>query len=405
MANFLGRLDADAVQYESLTSDSKLVQFCDSVRGSECIAFDTEFVSEDSYRPELCLIQVAADDRLAVIDPQPIRDLTPFWDLICAPDHVTVVHASREEFLFCWHAIQKWPHRLFDTQVAAGLVGLEYPAAYGTLLSKLLSRKLSKGETRTDWRRRPLTRRQLEYAVQDVVHLPALFASLQSRLKKLGRLDWLHGEMTQIQRQLEASVSADQWRRVSGASGLSRRSLAIVRELWRWREEQAKQRNQPAKRVLRDDLIVELARRQTDDPKRIRAVRGLNYRGIQRHLSDLSDRIQQALELPDEELPSPSFRRSSRSQLSLLTQFLSTALGTICREADLAPGIVGTAQDVRDLVAHHFKMDGFGDGAPPALASGWRAEIVGEKIDRLLDGKLSIRITDPLADHPLQLEQ
>src|SRR5207244_2461404 len=145
-----------------------------SIAGSGAIAFDTEFVSEDSYRPDLCLVQVAAAGKLAVIDPHAVEDLAPFWNLLAAEGHETIVHAGREEFRFCRRAIGRRPARLFDIQLAAALIGLEYPAAYGTLISRLLGQRLGKGETRTDWRKRPLTPVQLEYALQDVIYLEPL---------------------------------------------------------------------------------------------------------------------------------------------------------------------------------------------------------------------------------------
>ncbi|MCH7727585.1 MAG: HRDC domain-containing protein, partial [Planctomycetes bacterium] len=285
----------------------------------------------------------------------------------------------------------------------AALVGLEYPAAYGTLVDRLLGCSLPKGETRTDWRRRPLSHRQLEYAVKDVEFLGPLWQELSKRLKNLGRRDWLDTEMTAWQQQIEHDTSEARWRRVSGSAGLNTRQLAIVRELWKWRDNEAERRDRPARRVLRDDLIVELARRGTADEGRISAVRGLNRRDVQKHVSNLSTCIHAALELPEEELPERHRRAASSSQLNLLSQFLSTALASICRAAQVAPSLVGTVQDVRDLVAFRLKPDR-ASMSPPALATGWRAEIVGQTIDDLLAGKLSIRITDPLSDHPLEFE-
>lgn len=392
------------MQYESITTETQLASFCDSISAAPYVAFDTEFVSEDTFRPQLCLIQVAAAGRVAVIDPLAVPNVDCFWNVLADPKILSIVHAGREELRFSLRAIGRGPGRLFDTQIAAGLIGLEYPAAYNTLITRLLGKSLPKGETRTDWRIRPLSRRQLEYAAQDVAYLQELQEVLQSRLTALDRLTWLDTEMATWQAHVEAADSDERWRRVSGISILAPRALAIVRELWRWREEEARQRDQPAKRVLRDDLIVELARRQTADPKRIRAVRGMSYRGIQRHVPALAECVQRALNLPDESCPTNSFQRSTRSQLNLLAQFLATALGSICREAQVAASIVGTSQDVRDLIAYHLEIDGFSRDNPPELARGWRAQVVGKVIDDLLDGQLCIRITDPLSDQPLGIE-
>ena len=389
--------------YDSITSDSALEQYCADLAKAPVIGFDTEFVSEDTYRPQLCLVQVAAAGRLAVIDPLAIRDLTPFWQAVSAPGHNTIVHAGREELLFCIGTTGSRPHDLFDLQIAAGLVGYEYPAGYSSLMSRLLGEKLEKGETRTDWRRRPLSIQQLEYALDDVRYLEPMRDKLQSRLEKLGRTHWLLDKMAAWQNDVEASMTRERWRRVSGISGLSARSLAIVRELWGWREEEAERRNQPTRRVLRDDLIVELAKRRNADPKHMRAVRGLERGDLVRAMPKLSEHIARALELPEEELPRAPSRNVS-DQFSVLGQFVSSALGSICRAANLAPSIVGTASDVRDLIAYRLKISGADLDVPPALAVGWRAEVVGHVIDDLLKGKLAIRISDPIANEPLSFE-
>jgi ribonuclease D len=191
---------------------------------------------------------------------------------------------------------------------------------------------------------------------------------------------------------------------MGGVSGLSPRSLAIVRELWLWRDSEAQRRDCPARRVLRDDLIIELAKRQTADVKRIRAVRGMERGDLARYLPKISQCVERAVALKDAELPRLE-RKSTRPQLNLLGQFLSTALGSICRSAEVAPSLAGTAQDVRDLIAYRLSLGGFGPEEIPLLASGWRAEVVGQVIDHLLAGDVSIRIADPLADEPLEFER
>ncbi len=260
--------------YEHITTAEQLAHLASALAEAETISFDTEFVSEDTYRSDLCLIQVLAGDRLAVIDPLAIGDVRPFWEAVSSGNHETIVHAGREELVFCLSSVARRPTRLFDIQIAAGLVGYEYPAGYGSLLSKLLGEKPQKGETRTDWRRRPLSAQQIEYALDDVRFLPEMRNRLVSKLEELGRLSWMEDEMEAWQTTVETSRSAERWRRVSGINGLSSRSLAIVRELWRWRDSEAKRRDSPVRRVLRDDLIVELAKRRSADLKQIRLVRG-----------------------------------------------------------------------------------------------------------------------------------
>jgi ribonuclease D len=333
-----------------------------------------------------------------------VQDLSPLWNLLVSPGRETLVHAGREEFRFIYKATGQRPAEWFDVQIAAGLIGLEYPASYGTLSAKLLGKSLSKDETRTDWRRRPLSPRQLEYALQDVAELAQIRDVLHRRLSELGRLGWLADELADWQRDLLEYETGERWQRTGGIAGLSLRSLAVVRELWQWRDAEAERRNVPTRRVLRDDLLVELAKRQTADVKRIRAVRGMERGDLQRYMPKIAQCVEKAMLLKDSELPRLP-RKSSRPQLNLLGQFLSTALGSICRSAQVAPSLAGTAQDVRDLIAYRLELGGFAPGEVPLLASGWRAEVVGQVIDHLLAGDLAIRIGDPLADEPLEFER
>ncbi len=391
------------MDYDYISSGSELRDFCDDIRDAPSIFYDTEFVSEDTYRPELCLVQVAAKGRIAVIDPYTVGDVNPFWQLITSGDHQTVVHAGREEFRFCWFATSSQPTNLFDVQIAAGLIGLEYPASYGKLIAKLLGDRLPKGETRTNWRQRPLTDKQIEYALLDVDYLPALRDKITAELEKRGRLEWFQSEIDTWQSDLIEAESREKWRRVSGISGLSNRALVIVRELWRWREKESESTNRPPRRVLRDDLIVELARRGKSDLRQIKAIRGIERSGAKRHLEDIAAAVAKALELPSEQWPRMP-KRSVPNQVTVLGQFLTTALTSICRAEKLAPSIVGTAQDVRDLVAFELGYHPEGD-PPPRLAKGWRAEVIGNSLQDLLKGKVAIRIENPLSDHPLRFDR
>ncbi|HJT30822.1 MAG TPA: HRDC domain-containing protein [Pirellulales bacterium] len=385
-----------------ITTERQLADLCRRLSDARWIAFDTEFVSEHTYRPQLCLVQVGIEGHLAAIDPLVVGDLTPFWQTLADGDHETIVHAGREELVFSLAATGRPPARMFDVQLAAGFIGMEYPAGYGNLISRLLGRTPRKGETRTDWRRRPLSERQIDYALEDVRHLPDLRDKLRCRLEELGRVEWFETEMGDFQAEVAGMHTRERWRKVAGSSGLSGRSQAIVRELWQWREQEASRRDCPIRRVLRDDLIVELAKRRSADPKQIRAVRGLERGDLQRHLPDMCRAIARALDVPDDACPE-TIRRDASPQLTMLGQFLSSALSSICRAAEVAPSLVGTPNDVRELVA--YQLGELQTDEPPVLAQGWRAEVVGHLLDDLLAGKVSIRIRDPRAEQPLAFER
>jgi len=391
------------VKYENIVHPRQLAEYCDQLARAKTIAFDTEFVSEHTYRPVLCLVQVAADDQLAVIDAISVGDLSRLWETLADPGHETIVHAGRSELEFSLDSIGQRPARLIDVQIAAALVGAEYPAGYGNLIGRILGKTPRKGETRTDWRKRPLSPRQLEYALDDVRYLEPLWRELSSQLTRLGRANWLVEEMEAWQSEVEAARTRQRWRKVSGISGLASRDLAIVRELWQWRESEAERRNWPVRRVLRDDLIVELAKRRMSDPKQILAVRGMERGDIRAAAGQLAQCVVRALELPEDECPQNT-RRDGNMPQSMLTQFLNAALASICRAAQVAPSMVGTVDDVRELVQYRTGRAPALEGELPALKLGWRREVVGDLLDDLLAGKVSIRIGDPQSDQPLVFE-
>lgn len=397
-----------------ITTRADLESLCRRLQRADRIGFDTEFVSEDTYRPQLCLVQVATPDEFALVDALEIDDVAPLWRTLAEGSHVSIVHAGREELNFCSAAVgghpaagsaacRVAPANLFDVQIAAGLAGPDYPSAYATLVSRFLGRRVEKGETRTDWRRRPLTNAQLDYAIEDVRYLLPLHASLSARLADLERTEWLEDEMESWIQDVLSAPTGDRWRRVSGIGSLSGKSLAILRELWYWREQEAEARNVPPRRVLRDDLMVEVAKRKSADPQRIRSIRGFNRGGWRKSVTEISRAIRRGLDGPPVDAPRAGFQEMP-PQLNLLGQFLTPAVTSICRKADVAASLVGGASDVRDLIAYRM---GFGQkrtSPPPALACGWRADLVGHLIEDLLAGNKSIRIEDGHSDHPLAFD-
>ncbi len=387
------------LNYQSIKTPEQLSKLCDVLSKQKVLGFDTEFVSEDSYRPDLCLIQVAAGDVLAVVDPYAVGDTTPFWDLLATPGRTVIAHAAREECRFCYRFTGKPIAGLFDTQLSAGFVGLEYPASLGTLVQKILGKKLSKGETRTDWRHRPLTSEQVVYALQDVTDLEALYENIRRRVDELGRQAWVDEESMVFQQKIIDAENQENWRRVSGSSGLRARQLEIVRRLWQWRERLAEELDRIPKRVLRDDLVVELARRGSTDVAKIRGIRGMERRNLHGEYEKIAAAIRSALDTPEEDLPRKA-KGSRRVVSPMLSQFLSTSIACISRQHRLSPSIVGNAEDVRDLLG--YELDHHSGEAEPALLRGWRGEIVGRSFRKLLAGELAIRVADVSEAQPLE---
>lgn len=391
------------IDFQHIKSDARLIDFCDRIKGSPVIAFDTEFVSEDRYSPELCLLQVAAGEELAIIDTLSCDDLEPFWDLICdvSNGHETVVHAAREEFRFCRMAVHQRPHGLFDTQIAAGLIGLEFPAAYSNLVYRFTGNSLQKGETRTNWRRRPLSQAQLQYAIKDVAYLGTIHQQISEKLAEMERTQWLLQEMQFRQDEFENEMKPSRWRRLSGTVSMSPRDLAVVREIWKWREDIAISRNMPARRVLRDDLLVELGKQKSTNLKKIKSIRGMDYGRVQKYLPEISDAIDRGLSIPEEDCPERA-KKSRIPNMGLLGQFLATALGVICREESVAPNLVGSTQDLRTMAAWRLGMIKLDE--TPRLFQGWRKQVVADRIDEMLEGKKSMRVRNPKADQPLVID-
>ena len=389
----------------TITDPKSLNELCERLKSADLIGIDTEFVSEDTFFPELCLIQIATVDELAVIDTIALDDIEPFWRMLVEGDHITILHAGREELNFIVRAVGSAPKHLFDVQLASGFCSNEFPSAYGAVVGKFLGHKPAKGEQRTDWRKRPLTPAQINYALEDVRYLIPLYHRLVEILTERERLSWFEEELESWQDEVIAAQTRKDWRRVSGLGKLGSRNLAIVRELWHWRYEEAQRRNIPQRRVLRDDLIVELAKRKVSNKDQVLAIRGMERSAIKRKADELAECVRRGLEAPIQK-EIKSRRKAAPSQLALLGQFLAPALGTICRRAEIAASMVGTASSVRDLIAYRMGFateDSRRDGKDnlPVLARGWRAKLVGNVIDDLLEGKKSIRITNAKHADPL----
>src|SRR5579864_5365839 len=222
---------------ELITRPNQLAACCDHIAARHVFGFDTEFIGEETFVPELCLVQVATPERLFVIDPLSVGPLEQFWKLVTNSAHTAVVHAGREEIRLCHRQSGSLPAKLFDLQIAAGLVGYTYPIGHGPLIQQALNVRLHKHETLTNWRQRPLSPQQLEYAFDDVRYLLPLWEKLSAKLTKLGRNDWLREETDLLlQRSLGQDPSVERWRKLKGAGSLDRKRLAILRALYTWRE-------------------------------------------------------------------------------------------------------------------------------------------------------------------------
>ena len=391
------------VRFHHIINQDSLHQLCDEIRQHRLVAFDTEFVAEDSYRPELCLLQVATEEGVYIVDPFTEIDLSPFWELLTEPKTRVVVHAGREETLFCYRSTRKLIPDLFDIQLAAAFLGHEYPASYATLIHRYTGINLDKEETRSDWRKRPLSNQQLQYAAQDVKDLLRLHESMEQELRDLKRLTWYREEISGWQEELQQFESNENWFRISGIQALSGNSLTVVRALWNWREQRAKERDLPARKILRDDLLIELARRGNSDERRMSMLRGMEHRHVKQLIPELASVIEDSKNHPIPLWPKKA-RYGKGQPPAMLTQFLSAALAYICRTKKISPAVVATADDLRDFVK--FRLEG-GDSElqPPSLVRGWRAEIIGRELDDLLHGRIGMVLDNLKSEMPIKFHR
>jgi ribonuclease D len=372
------------------------------LRAAGRFGFDTEFVSEETFDPVLCLAQLATADALILVDPLAVGDLAPLWEVVNDPAVEVVMHAAGEDLRIDRLQSGRLPHRVVDVQVAAGLLGYSYPISLGNLAQQALGITLAGGETRTDWRRRPLSPGQLRYALDDVRHLLDLADRLSERLSALGRAEWAESEYRALVESVEGRSDEDRWRRLPGLHQLNRRGLEAARRLAEWRREDARRANRPLRYALRDDLLVAIARRQPTSRRELEALRDFNRHHLLGKADDILAAIAAARAAPDDQLPEPAERHEEGPGLAMVVSLLSATLNQCCAQRQVAASLVGSSADLKDLVRWHSR--GRPADRPPALARGWRGEVCGQALLDVLSGRRALRIVDPEADVPVALD-
>ncbi|MBY0586623.1 HRDC domain-containing protein [bacterium] len=378
----------------------ELSELCQLLRQSSRIAFDTEFIPERTYTPELCLIQVATPDFVQAIDTIAVPHLNEFWSVLVETDAEIVVHAGRQEMEFCVAATQALPKRIVDVQLAAGFVGLGYPTSYTNLVQRALNVDVKSTETRTDWRRRPLTHQQIEYALDDVRYLLASWDEIAGRLDQLSRRAWYEDELRQTSATLLEDPAA-RFRRVPGAGGLRPRGLAVLRELITWREERARMLNRPPRWIMRDDILTELAKRQPQSIDDLRSSRGLGLDSKNNWAKEVLAAIARGLEVPESELPRPTGRRDTTEEM-MVVKILAAAMIQRAGEVGVATSLIGTNEDLRDVL-DWYRREPAQTELPPLL-EGWREQVAGKFLLQLLSGEVVARITAKRDDVQLHFE-
>ncbi|MBX3395986.1 MAG: HRDC domain-containing protein [Phycisphaerae bacterium] len=381
-------MGAAPAKVQLVTTADQLEAMCRGARAAGWCAFDTEFVGEDQFRPELCLIQLAYDNTCCLIDPLGGLDVTSIWELIADKDVLVIVHAGSEDIAQCWDQIGKPPARVFDLQVAAGFVGTDYPISLMRLAMSTLGQKIHKSQTLSNWRQRPLSGEQLKYAVEDVIHLRPIYERVHGRLEMLGRTAWLWEECDGLCKSAaEPEEEVQKLRRLRGSGSLEGRELAIAHALVEAREQIARQYNRPARVVLKDHLLVEIARRGWTDVKRMQTLRGMNLSVSALQL--LAEAIERAKRLPQSEWPELPNQEDTHTE-QVMISLLTAVLFDFCNANDLAYGLLSKKQSLRAYIRSFTREGAELDGHP--FGAGWRREAVGELLEGIMTGRRTIRV-------------
>jgi ribonuclease D len=380
-----------------IDSTQKLDGLLRKLSAQSVIGLDTEFISEGRYEPELCLVQLSTPEEIFIVDPIVLPDLKPMWELIASPEREIVTVAARQEIKFCAKGAGTAPACVLDLQIAAGLLGFGYPLSHTNLCLRILNARVNGGESFTDWRKRPLRDVQLEYAADDVRYLLPMRERLLARAEKLDRTKWVRGE---CERLVKVVMREDERWRVSGSARLSRRQLAVLREVWRWRDRQARGLNVPVARVLGDSMLIEVARRSPATVEDLFSIRGLDSRLLRRAEQEVVSAVAHAKSIPESELPGNE-RRDDPPQVTVLTKLLSLAVGNLAAETDVDTALLATTSDLQEIV--RWFLDQKGTPSPEVL-DGWRGEILQEALIGFLEGKKVVRVGNVRRPNPLVFE-
>ena len=386
---------------EVLTTDKELADLIDEIRADRFVTFDTEFVSESFYRPKLCLLQFGTLSRCVAVDPFTLGSLTPVWDILTEPSIVKLVHGGREEIRFCLRAAGRVAN-VIDIQVAQGFLGRSFPMAYKAIAAKTIGVQISTHETRTDWSRRPLSSAQIRYALEDVEHLLPIAMHQAERLSQLGRTAWAEEEFERLVETVATEPGRDTFLRVSGVHRLRGVELAIADALHEYRRDEAERLNKPVKHVLRDDLLVDIARRQPKSRSDLFHTRGVSRKLNNESAERVVELVADAKGRPKSEWPRLPRPPKAGPGDETLVKLLGLALSDRCAKLDIAMSLVGSQSDIADVVRHH--AGNASDDGTPKLLQGWRREVCGSMLADLLEGRVGIRVRDARKADPLLFE-
>ncbi len=355
-----------------------MVALVAEVAGEEYYGFDTEFHTERTYVPDLALIQIAWADQVALVDPLAV-DPAPLAEVFGGPG-IAVAHAASQDLDVLMAACGAVPATVFDTQIVAGFLGMSTPSL-ARLVDAVLGMSLPKADRLSDWLERPISERQVDYAVSDVAHLLQLRSTLTDRLRALGRLEWALSECDQVLGdRTPVRVPEEAWWKLGDIRGMSRRSRAVAQEVAAWRERTAAATNRPRRQVLSDLGLLAISQRPPQSADELRRTRGVDGRHLaQGRAAEILRAIRRGLDLPADQIRMPSAGREAQAPAAAVA-VCTGVVRQIADDLDFDQGLLATRADIGQLLCDD----------PSRLDTGWRRTIVGDPLRRLIAGQVAV---------------
>lgn len=369
--------------YDYIDTQEKLEKFLSDIAGYSWIAIDTEFIREKSYFSKLCLLQIATSDHLACVDPLAIKDIAALKNVLCDPAVIKVMHAAHQDQEIFYNLFGEAPHPIFDTQPAAAVLGVGDQIGYAKLIEEFLGVSLEKSQSRTDWSRRPLSDKQLDYAIDDVRYLRQAYPLIRDKLSSQGRLEWLKSDFEYYeQAETFEPKPMEMWKKVKGNQSLKPLSLTILQRLAAWREELAVAKDLPRRWIISDDILIDIALQQPENQAEIAAMRGMNEKQHARYSAVWLDCINEARQVPEAEwLRLPRWKKPTGDQ-AILIDLLMLAVRIQAHENNIAASMLTSRKKMEKLV-----MSG-----ETELESGWRGSLINSVISEVLKGRVSFSV-------------
>lgn len=367
------------IQY--INTAEQLAKLCGEIQKTTWLALDTEFLREKTYYPKFCLLQIATPDWVACVDPIALPDLSSLFDAIYNPVIVKVFHSCHQDLEIFYQLTGQVPGPIFDTQVAAPLLGYQDNPGYAMLVSSLLNVNLNKAHTRADWSKRPLSAEEIQYAADDVIYLCQVYQIMLQKLAELGRADWLQHDFAELENPDNYQVVPEKaWLKIRGKNKLGAKQLSIVQALAEWREKTAQAENRPKSWLLRDELLFDMAKLQPETLADLANIRSINERTVHRYGKKLCELISTAKTKDPQPLMEKERAIKKNQQHEAILDILTALVRIRAEENSLNPTILATRKGLEVLL--------FQEEEDCPLLHGWRYSMAGKELVGLLKGEL-----------------